>query len=58
MVHEVTLIDPVTAPRPTDVPVRVVARSHDGPSDRVAEPLPLGHPEVARAVSDSLDHLD
>lgn len=55
VVREVMLIDPVTAPRPADVSVRVVARSQGGPADRVEEPLPLGHPEVARAVGDSID---
>lgn len=32
------------------VEVRVVARSHDGLSDRVEAPMPLGHPEVVEGL--------
>ena len=56
MVSAVLLIDPsedddTTATlADTDIEVRVVARSHHGPSDRVEAPMPLGHPEVIDGI--------
>ena len=41
----------------TDIEVRVVARSHAGPSDRVEAPMPLGHPEVVEGVAAALAGL-
>jgi len=41
----------------TDIEVRVVARSHHGPDDRVEAPLPLGHPEVVEGVAAALAGL-
>lgn len=37
-----------------DIEVRVVARSHSGPTDRVEAPLPLGHPEVVAGLMNAL----
>jgi pimeloyl-ACP methyl ester carboxylesterase len=54
IVSGVLLVDPAdddTATlADTDIEVRVVARSHDGPDDRVEAPMPLGHPEVVEGV--------
>lgn len=36
------------------VEVRVVARSHHGPSDRVEAPMPIGHPEVVEGIQTAL----
>jgi len=58
VVSSVLLVDPVgddTATlADTDIEVRVVARSHDGPDDRVEAPMPLGHPEVVEGVVTAL----
>ncbi|WP_199433293.1 hypothetical protein [Qaidamihabitans albus] len=40
------------------VTVEVVARSFRGDRDRIDPPLPLGHPEVATAVRDTVAALD
>jgi hypothetical protein len=58
-VSSVLLVDPVDEGDTgtlagTDIEVRVVARSHPGPSDRVEAPLPLGHPEVVEGVTAAL----
>lgn len=58
IVSSVLLVDPAgddTATlADTDIEVRVVARSHDGPDDRVEAPMPLGHPEVVEGVAAAL----
>ena len=41
----------------SDVEVRVVARSHPGPDDRVEPPLPLGHPDVVAGLVTALASL-
>lgn len=59
LVSQVLLVDPV--PRTPDSPlVEVVARSTDEPADRdrVAAPLPLGHPDVVTGVVAALAHAD
>lgn len=65
VLRSVLLVDPEVDPEAhdddlvkADVQVRVVARSHDGPTDRVDPPLPLGHPEVVVAVVRALLALD
>lgn len=55
VVTSVLLVDPVDEDDTgtlagTDIEVRVIARSHHGPSDRVEAPMPLGHPEVVEGV--------
>jgi len=54
LVTAVLLVDPAddnTATlADTDVEVRVIARSHPGPDDRVDAPMPLGHPEVVEGL--------
>ena len=59
IVSSVLLVDPVDEDNTgtladTDIEVRVVARSHHGPDDRVEAPLPLGHPEVVEGVAAAL----
>lgn len=59
IVTAVLLVDPVEEDNTatladTGVEVRVVARSHHGPSDRVEAPMPLGHPEVVEGVATAL----
>lgn len=59
IVSSVLLVDPAEdddtgALADTDIEVRVVARSHPGPSDRVEAPMPLGHPEVVEGVTTAL----
>jgi hypothetical protein len=57
IVSTVLLVDPAGEADPldgTDIDVRVVARSHSGPSDRIEAPLPLGHPEVVDGVTAAL----
>jgi hypothetical protein len=59
IVSSVLLVDPAEEVETdtldgTDIEVRVVARSHPGPSDRVEAPLPLGHPEVVEGVAAAL----
>jgi hypothetical protein len=57
IVSSVLLVDPVEEADTlagTDIEVRVVARSHPGPTDRVEAPLPLGHPEVVEGVAAAL----
>jgi hypothetical protein len=53
-VSSVLLVDPMDddtgSLAGTDIEVRVVARSHAGPTDRVDPPMPLGHPEVVEGV--------
>lgn len=55
LVTTVLLVDPVgDTLADTDFEVHVVARSHDGPSDRVEAPMPLGHPEVVEGIASAL----
>jgi pimeloyl-ACP methyl ester carboxylesterase len=58
IVSSVLLVDPqdddTATLSDTDIEVRVVARSHGGPTDRVEPPLPLGHPEVVEGVATAL----
>lgn len=58
IVNAVLLVDPAgddtVTLADTDIEVRVVARSHDGPDDRVEAPMPLGHPEVVEGVAAAL----
>ncbi|HEX6356142.1 hypothetical protein [Actinophytocola sp.] len=59
IVSSVLLVDPVDDDNTgtladTGIEVRVVARSHHGPSDRVEAPMPLGHPEVVDGVVSAL----
>ncbi|MGB3440325.1 MAG: hypothetical protein WBA97_16380 [Actinophytocola sp.] len=57
IVTSVLLVDPPESGETlaeTDFEVRVVARSHAGPSDRVEAPLPLGHPEVVAGLMTAL----
>ncbi len=59
IVSAVLLVDP---PEGTDtsmlgdagVEVRVVARSHHGPTDRIEAPMPIGHPEVVEGIAKAL----
>ncbi len=60
-VSAVLLVDPPAEDGTTrlgdgleDIEVHVVARSHDGASDRVEAPLPLGHPEVVSGLTSTL----
>lgn len=62
IVSSVLLVDPVEDDNTglladTDIEVRVVARSHPGPTDRVEAPMPLGHPEVVEGVVSALANL-
>ena len=62
IVSSVLLVDPAEddntgALADTDIEVRVIARSHDGPSDRVEAPMPLGHPEVVEGLVAALASL-
>jgi pimeloyl-ACP methyl ester carboxylesterase len=54
VVNAVLLVDPAddnTATlADTDVEVRVIARTHPGPDDRVDAPMPLGHPAVVEGL--------
>lgn len=52
LVDSVLLVDPVGDEPKTPVPTLVVARSGGG--DRVEPPLPLGHPDVVRGVTEAL----
>lgn len=57
IVTSVLLVDPPEGGETlaeSDIEVRVVARSHVGPSDRVEAPLPLGHPEVVAGLVTAL----
>ena len=54
VVETVLLVDPVGDEPETSVPTRVVARSEGGDRDRVEPPLPLGHPDVVRGVTEAL----
>ncbi len=57
IVSAVLLVDPpaeVATASITGVEVRVVALSHDGASDRVDAPMPLGHPEVVGGLVSAL----
>jgi len=55
LVRSVLLVDPEIE---VDEPfARVVVRSHDAPDDRIAAPLPLGHPDVVFAVVSALNEL-
>lgn len=58
IVNAVLLVDPIeddTATlADTDIEVRVIARSHPGPDDRVDAPMPLGHPEVVEGLVTAL----
>jgi hypothetical protein len=63
IVSSVLLVDPAEDDNNTgtlagtDIEVRVVARSHEGPTDRVEAPMPLGHPEVVEGVVTALAGL-
>jgi hypothetical protein len=60
IVTAVLLVDPPDdepALADSDIEVRVVARSHAGPTDRVEPPLPLGHPEVVEGLTAALASL-
>ncbi len=60
IVTSVLLVDPPDEeeePPADDIEVRVVARSHPGPDDRVEPPLPLGHPEVVAGLVTALADL-
>jgi pimeloyl-ACP methyl ester carboxylesterase len=59
VVSSVLLVDPSGADETgaladTDIDVMVVARSHEGPGDRVEAPMPLGHPEVVSGIVTAL----
>jgi hypothetical protein len=55
LVRSVLLVDPEVE---VDAPfARVVARSHEVPDDRIAAPLPLGHPYVVFGVAEALGEL-
>lgn len=57
IITSVLLVDPPAGEETATVPdveVRVVARSHQGPTDRVEPPLPLGHPEVVAGLMAAL----
>lgn len=53
-VNAVLLVDPTEVTELDDIEVHVIARSHDGASDRVEAPLPLGHPEVVDGLVTTL----
>ncbi|MFC4855685.1 hypothetical protein [Actinophytocola glycyrrhizae] len=56
-VTSVLLVDPPAGSETladSDIEVRVVARSHPGPTDRIDAPLPLGHPEVVAGLMTAL----
>jgi hypothetical protein len=60
IVTSVLLVDPpdnVETSAEADIEVRVVARSHPGPTDRVEAPLPLGHPEVVTGLLTALSGM-
>lgn len=55
LVRSVLLVDPETD---VDFPLaQVVVRSHQAPDNRIAAPLPLGHPDVVSAVVKALEEL-
>lgn len=57
IVTSVLLVDPPADAQTladSDIEVRVVARSHPGPTDRVEAPMPLGHPEVVAGLMTAL----
>ena len=57
IVTSVLLVDPPDTDETladSDIEVRVVARSHPGPDDRVEPPLPLGHPDVVAGLTTAL----
>ncbi|WP_434439110.1 hypothetical protein [Lentzea sp. E54] len=55
LVRSVLLVDPEVE---VDDPfAQVVVRSHDSPDDRIAAPLPLGHPDVVFGVVEALNRL-
>jgi hypothetical protein len=57
IVNAVLLVDPPDGeeiPELDGIEVHVIARSHDGASDRVEAPLPLGHPEVVDGLVSTL----
>jgi hypothetical protein len=57
MVSAVLLVDPLAdegATKLDDIEVHVIARSHDGATDRIDAPLPLGHPEVVSGLVSTL----
>jgi hypothetical protein len=61
IVSSVLLVDPIDddtgALADIDIEVMVIARSHDGPDDRVEPPLPLGHPDVVAGLVTALASL-
>ncbi len=60
IVTSVLLVDPPDGDEElpgTDIEVRVIARSHPGPDDRVEPPLPLGHPDVVAGLVTALARL-
>lgn len=58
IVTSVLLVDPPETLAESDVEVRVVARSHPGPTDRIEAPLPLGHPEVVAGLMTALAGME
>jgi pimeloyl-ACP methyl ester carboxylesterase len=54
LVNAVLLVDPTEVTELDGIEVHVIARSHDGASDRVEAPLPLGHPEVVDGLVTTL----
>jgi pimeloyl-ACP methyl ester carboxylesterase len=54
VVRSVLLVDPGPISPAPDVNVQVIAHSHGGTDDRVAPPLPLGHPAVVEALTRTL----
>jgi hypothetical protein len=54
LVEMVLLVDPVGDEPESPVPAQVVARSEGGDRDRVEPPLPLGHPDVVRGVTEAM----
>lgn len=54
LVENVLLVDPVGDEQESSVPTRVVARSDGSDTDRVEPPLPLGHPDVVRGVTEAM----
>lgn len=53
LVRSVLLVDPECDVDPSAA--RVIVRSHDAPDDRIAAPLPLGHPDVVSGVVKALN---
>jgi hypothetical protein len=54
LVDAVLMVDPVGDEPDTPVTTQVVARSQHDATDLVEAPLPLGHPDVVRGVTEAL----